>query len=128
MEIKRNSRHKKVQAKNAKNKLKTKLKKTVLSYEGSSVCIHINSTSIGEPEVYLENEHRVDSQLEADQIEIYDIKKVTDDKDFLEIKKTAGQLLGGPAVSALSMLSGCNQKQDEENKLNVDFGVCQERD
>ena len=26
------------------------------------------------------------------------------------------------------MLSGCNQKQDEENKLNVDFGVCQERD
>ena len=111
-----------------KKKLKTKLKQTVLSYEESSVCIHINSTSIGEPEVYLENEHRVDSQLESDQIEIYDIKKVTDNKDFLEIMKTAGELLGGPAVCALSMLSCCNKKQDEENKLNVDFGVCQERD
>ena len=83
-----------MQTKNAKNKLKTKQKQTVLSYEGSSVCIHINSTSIGELEVYSENEHRVDSQLDSDQIEIYDIKKVTDDKDFLEIKKTVGQLLG----------------------------------
>ena len=59
-----------MQNKNAENMLKTKQKQTVFSYEGSSVFIHINSTSIEEPEVYSENEHRVDSQFEPDQIEI----------------------------------------------------------
>ena len=116
MEQNENPLRKLGQAKATKRNLGVRHRKTVLSYNGSSINIHIDSTSAKESEEACMNEYCSDAQLESKQSQIYDIKAVTENKDKQQIKTIIGQLLGGSAENILSSMD----KSDEESGKDDD--------